>query len=313
MSTPFKMKGWGGWTNSPMKKTTSSPAKDRWDEMHAKAGEKDPRYAQMTKEEYKKEALAQSKHKEDYGTYGAMGEGHRKKLAKVRKEKQAKTQEKVDKWNRTVKETERKRLESAKQDAPQVSKKDLKKAKKQSVKSSRTEQRKAIKAVSADKESRTWRERMQEKSRIRKEGRAERKKLRNDYKEAKKSLKKDSPAKKTKSQIKDYKKEYRKGTTAPEKAKATKPKAKATKSYISEHKKLEKKTNPAEAIGVKKTKVEKKTYLTEAQAKKEKKRRKVYTGARPGGKLVQQAAMKKAGIKKTKDQKKQTKEKARVV
>ena len=95
--TPFKLRS-GNSTPFKQMGSSPSPAKDTnphtgmapphtteqhakkskkkgtdWGAMHEKAGKKDPRYAKMTQEEYKAEALRQSKVHKETGKWDAMG------------------------------------------------------------------------------------------------------------------------------------------------------------------------------------------------------------------------------------------------
>ena len=91
--TPFKLRSGN---STPFKQIGSSPVKKTdWAAMQAKSAKKDPRYGKMTAEEYKTEALRQSKAKKETGSWDAMGAYDAKGKKKTVKKTTPKAKEKT--------------------------------------------------------------------------------------------------------------------------------------------------------------------------------------------------------------------------
>ena len=110
--TPFKLRSGN---TTPFKQMGSTPAKQKtdWEAMHQKAKDKYDSYDDMTTEEYKTEALRQSAHKKEHGTWDVGGKDTKKREVDAKKkeeEKKARLDKKETTTTKKKETTEKKGL-----------------------------------------------------------------------------------------------------------------------------------------------------------------------------------------------------------
>ena len=109
--SPFPMVSGTSGHASALKKVSAAKKTD-WAAMQKKSAEKDPRYGKMSAEEYKAEALRQSKSKRETGKWDAMGKyDHKgKKVVKKEEPKKEKVVSKKDQSKKQLKEVKKAEL-----------------------------------------------------------------------------------------------------------------------------------------------------------------------------------------------------------
>ena len=122
--SPFPMVSRTSGHASALKKASAAKKTD-WAAMQKKSAEKDPRYGKMSAEEYKAEALRQSKSKRETGKWDAMGKYDHKGKKVVKKEEPKKEEVKKEE---VKKEEPKKEKVVSKKDQSKKQLKEVKKA-----------------------------------------------------------------------------------------------------------------------------------------------------------------------------------------